>query len=246
MVTHLPRHSPEHPRLGQRTLVEVVADRECVSLSGLVVQPSSDGCRRGRVNHRELHEAPWLEHPTDLLQRSLRLADVHQAHERRDEIEDRAAKGQVCAVAENEPDAARARRDGGLEERIRDIQCDDIGFGFGEQSGVVALAAAEVEPDEPGNTREQGEERWRVDEIAINIEASTRQLDPPGGVRVPEPPSIGSHHGEILTHHGPATHAVRCIPQRRFGDVVSLTGRIKCLLLRAHGIGIVRRPDIRR
>ena len=98
-----------HLSVGQ-PLVEVVTDCERVPLAGLVVHPVSDGRGRRRMSHRELYEAPGLEDPADLLECPLRLANVHQAHECRGEVEGRASEWEVGAVAEDESDAAGSRQ----------------------------------------------------------------------------------------------------------------------------------------
>ena len=76
---------------------------------------------------------------------------------------------------------------GGLDEVLGEVQKgDDVCAAGSEKGGVVALAAAEVETDQPRNGRKHREEHGRVDEVAIDVEAGLRQLGPCRGVRVPE------------------------------------------------------------
>ena len=55
-----------------------------------------------------------------------------------------------------------------------------------EQARVVAVAAADVEPGESADVRQQVEERRRVQAVAIDVVARPRQLRPGLGVLVPE------------------------------------------------------------
>ena len=56
------------------------------------------------------------------------------------------------------------------DERLGDINGGDAGAPAGQQPGVVALTAAQVQARQPADRREQGEERGGVDQVPVPVE----------------------------------------------------------------------------
>lgn len=177
-----------------RALVEVVANGPRLAHARLVVYPVPDRRRDDRMQDRKLDEPAGPQYPRDLAQRSLGIGDVHQAHERGDRIESRRAERQHGPIADQianpVPVLAYSRRD----EQLGNIEGDDTRAPAGQQPGVVPLTTAQVQAQQPVHRRQQAEERGRVHQVPVAVEAAPGQLRPGGGVRVPDLPGIGAFH----------------------------------------------------
>src|SRR5262249_52988523 len=77
------------------------------------------------------------------------------------------------------------RRDRILDESLRDVDPDDARPTIREQSRVVTLAATDVEHGKARDIRKHLEERGRIDEVAVDVVPSARELRPYVGVAVP-------------------------------------------------------------
>jgi hypothetical protein len=97
------------------------------------------------VHDRELGEASGTQRLRDRRQCPFGVGDVHQAHERGDDIETGRPKGQPRAVADHMADAPPVLLGRGPHERFGDVESDHAGSAVGEQSGVVALTTTDVE-----------------------------------------------------------------------------------------------------
>ena len=192
----------EGPSLGDRAFEEVVPDRQRLAPARFVVDPASDRGRRRRVHDGELDEPVRLEHALHLAQGRLRVADVHQAHEGGHEVEGSAGERQRRTVSDDEPDTAAPDCRSGRDERVCDVEGDDVRTPLGEQASVVTLTAAQIESRAVRNRGQHGEERRRVHQVAIDVEPGTRQLCPRPCVGVPHRTSI------VVSHDHPVFQVV--------------------------------------
>jgi len=150
------------------------------------------------VEHRELRETAGPQHPRHLTQRAFGISDVHQAHERGHHVECRRAERQRGPVAEQIADTVTVGFGGRRNERLRDIEGDDVRAATGQQAGIMPLTAAHVQARQPVDCRQQFEKRRGVHQVPVEVQPSARQFRPRRGVGVPLPPYIWRRHPAML------------------------------------------------
>ena len=189
-TSHLLGNGLEGPRCGHRPLHEVVTDRRPGPHSDLIIDPRTQRCRIDRVGDRELDMAARTHDPGHLTERHRRIGSVHQAHERRDDIEYRSTERQlprIGAHVRNRPVGITSSAD----ERIGDVDGRQACAPVVEQPGVAPLPAAHIQASQPVDFGESIEKPGRVDEIAVSIGARPAHLDPGRRVGLPLGAGVG-------------------------------------------------------